>query len=173
MNSIRVSSYGGDVRDTTPKDKPRIAQLRVILQVENHDAAVHFFRDELGLEEQVAFEGAGEARVAILNAGRATLELSNPAQMAMIDQVETGAAGSPPFRLAFEVEDTQGVTKRLTAAGAPLLGEPTVTPWRSLNARLDTPVGVQITLFEELVPLAEREASQEFGTDRSRRTDDS
>jgi hypothetical protein len=91
--------------------------------------------------------------------------------MAMIDQVETGAAGSPPFRLAFEVEDTKGVTKRLTAAGAPLLGEPTVTPWRSLNARLDSPAGVQITLFEELVPLAEREALQEFGTDRARRTD--
>ncbi len=147
--------------------------MRVILEVENHDAAVHFFRDELGLEEQVAFEGVGEARVAILNAGRATLELSNPPQMAMIDQVETRAAGSPPFRLAFEVEDTKGVTKRLTAAGAPLLGEPTVTPWRSLNARLDSPAGVQITLFEELVPLAEREALQEFGTDRARRTYDS
>ena len=147
--------------------------MRVILEVDNHDAAVRFFRDALGLEEQVAFEGAGEARVAILNAGRATLELSNPAQMAMIDQVETGAVGSPPFRLAFEVEDTRGMTKRLTTAGAPLLGEPTVTPWRSLNARLDSPAGVQITLFEELVPLAEREASAEFGTDRARRTEPS
>jgi catechol 2,3-dioxygenase-like lactoylglutathione lyase family enzyme len=156
--------------DTT-NDKPKIAQLRVILEVADHDAAVRFFRDELGLEEQVAFEGVGDARVAILNAGRATLELSNPAQMAMIDQVETGAVGSSPFRLAFEVEDTRGVTKRLRAAGAPLLGEPTVTPWRSLNARLESPAGVQVTLFEELMPLAEREALQDFGTDRIRRTD--
>ena len=156
--------------DTSPNDKPEVAQLRVILEVEDHDAAVRFFRDELGLQEQVAFEGVGDARVAILNAGRATLELSNPAQMAMIDEVEVGVAGSPPFRLAFEVEDTRGVTKRLTTAGAPLLGAPTVTPWRSLNARLDSPAGVQITLFEELVPLTEREASQEFGTDSARRT---
>ena len=157
--------------DTMPDDRPTVAQLRVILEVQDHDAAVRFFRDELGLQEQVAFEGVGDARVAILNAGRATLELSNPAQMAMIDEVEVGVAGSPPFRLAFEVEDTQGVTRRLTAAGAPLLGEPTVTPWRSLNARLDSPAGVQITVFEELLDLAEREASEDFGTDHTRRAD--
>jgi len=31
---------------------------------------------------------------------------------------------------------------------------PTVTPWRSLNSRLEAPAGLQITLFEELGPLA-------------------
>jgi catechol 2,3-dioxygenase-like lactoylglutathione lyase family enzyme len=146
-----------------------VAQLRVIAEVEDHEAAVTFFRDVLGLEEQVAFEGEGDARVAILNAGRATLELSNPAQKRLIDEVETGQAGSPPFRLAFEVSDTRSTTARLVAAGAPLLGAPTVTPWRSLNARLDSPAGLQVTLFEELTPLAERESSAEFATDESRR----
>lgn len=157
--------------EETQKDKPAVAQLRVIVEVDDHDAALRFFRDVLGLDEQVAFEGEGDARVAILNAGRATLELSNPAQKAMIDQVETGVAGSPPFRLAFEVEDTRAATDRLTAAGASLLGGPTVTPWRSLNARLDSPAGIQITLFEELTPLAERETSPEFDTARSRHSE--
>jgi hypothetical protein len=27
---------------------------------------------------------------------------------------------------------------------------PTKTPWRSLNARLDVPAGLQVTLFQEL-----------------------
>ena len=47
-----------------------------------------FYRDVLGLTEQASFEGDGDARVTILEAGRATLELSNPAQIRVIDDVE-------------------------------------------------------------------------------------
>ena len=42
------------------------------------------------------------------------------------------------------------MTADLVAAGATLVAEPTETPWRSLNSRLDAPAGLQITLFEEL-----------------------
>jgi hypothetical protein len=38
----------------------------------------------------------------------------------------------------------------LTAAGAELIAPPTVTPWRSLNARLQGPADVQLTIFTEL-----------------------
>ena len=41
----------------------------------------------------------------ILDAGRATLELSNPAQVAMIDEVEVGRRVAPRLRVAFEVDD--------------------------------------------------------------------
>jgi hypothetical protein len=41
------------------------------------------------------------------------------------------------------------VTDDLVDAGADLVAEPTVTPWNSLNARLDAPAGLHITLFEE------------------------
>ena len=41
----------------------------------------------------------------ILDAGRATLELSNPAQVAMIDEVEVGRRVAPRLRIAFEVDD--------------------------------------------------------------------
>ena len=56
------------------------------------------------------------------------------------------------MRVAFEVADSARVTDELVAAGAALVAEPTETPWRSLNARLDAPAGLHITLFQELDP---------------------
>jgi lactoylglutathione lyase len=38
----------------------------------------------------------------------------------------------------------------LTSAGAELIAPPTVTPWNSLNARLQGPADVQLTIFTEL-----------------------
>src|SRR5690606_18496666 len=96
------------------------------------------------------YEGEGDARVAILGAGRATLEIANRAQVEMIDRVETDGATSPRMRIAFEVEDGDGVTRRLVEGGAELVASPRETPWRSLNSRLEAPGDVQITVFEEL-----------------------
>ena len=127
-----------------------VRQLRVVVAAEDFEAALAFYRDALGLPELAAFEGDGDARVAILDAGRATLELANPAQVAMIDSVEVGRAVSPHIRIAFEVTDVDNTTRRLAAAGAQVIATPTRTPWRSLNARLAGPAGVQLTLFEEL-----------------------
>jgi predicted enzyme related to lactoylglutathione lyase len=129
-----------------------VRQLRLVVEVEDFDEAVAFFRDAAGMGEQAAFEGEGDARVVILEAGRATLELANPAQSAMIDQVEVGRPASPRLRLALEVDDTRATTARLAAAGAEVLGQPVETPWRSLNARLATPGDLQVTLFEEREP---------------------
>jgi len=42
------------------------------------------------------------------------------------------------------------VTGRLASAGASVIAEPTETPWRSLNARLNAPAGIQLTVFQEL-----------------------
>ena len=145
-----------------------VLQLRVLVETDDYDAAIRFYRDELGLPEQAAFAGAGEARVAILDAGRATLELANPAQRRLIDEAEVGPPSGPRIRVALEVADTIEVTERLVAAGAALLSSPRETPWRSLNARLDAPAGLQLTLFEELEPLAERAGRPGFGTDASR-----
>ena len=143
---------------------PAVRQLRLVVEAEDHEAAVAFYRDTLGLTEQAAFSGAGDAQVAILEAGRATLELANPAQRTLIDDVEVGhPTGSGP-RVAFEVDDTRTVTARLVAAGATVIGPPVETPWRSLNARLDGPAGLQLTIFEELEALDERVRRPGFGT---------
>lgn len=125
-------------------------QMRLVVQAEDFDEALRFYRDVLGLREEEAFEGEGGARVAILDAGRATLEIANPAQKRMIDEVEVGRQVAPHMRVAFEVPDSTTATRALVEAGAELIAEPVETPWRSLNARLAAPAGLQITLFQEL-----------------------
>jgi predicted enzyme related to lactoylglutathione lyase len=146
----------------------RALQLRLIVEAEDYDEAVRFYRDVLGLTEQAAFESEGDARVAILEAGRATLELANPAQKRMIDDIEVGRQVAPRIRVAFEVADTAASTEELVAAGATLVAAPTETPWRSLNARLDAPAGLHITLFQELESLEERARRPGFGVDADR-----
>ena len=133
--------------------------MRLVVEADDYDDAVRFYRDALGLPEEAAFEGDGGARVAILQAGRATLEIANPAQKRMIDEVEVGRQVAPRMRVAFEVADSARVTDELVAAGAALVAEPTETPWRSLNARLDAPAGLHITLFQELDRARGRSAS--------------
>jgi len=119
------------------------------VEAADFDAAVSFYRDSLGLPVELDLEGDGGEHVVILDAGRATLELSNPAQVAMIDEVEVGRRVAPRIRVAFEVDDAVAATDGLVAAGAELVAPPTRTPWDSLNARLEAPADLQITLFEE------------------------
>ncbi|MCC2316566.1 VOC family protein [Cellulomonas chengniuliangii] len=127
-----------------------VRQLRLVVEAEDYEQAVAFYRDVLGMPQEAAFAGDGEARVTILDAGRATLEIANPAQKRMIDDVEVGRQVAPRLRVAFEVEDTAATTGALVDAGAMQLAPPTETPWRSLNSRLEAPAGLQITIFEEL-----------------------
>ena len=131
-------------------ETPTVGQLRLVVRADDYDGAVRFYRDTLGMAEEESY-ATGDARVMILDAGRATLELSNPAQVDYIDEAEVGRTGvSPPWRVAVEVDDATAVTERLEAAGASVIAEPTETPWRSLNARLNAPAGIQLTVFEEL-----------------------
>jgi len=126
-----------------------------VVEAEDYAAAVRFYRDVLGLPVEGAFEGPDGAHVTILDAGRATLELADPAQKRFIDEVEVGRPVAPKLRVAFEVGDTLAVTDRLTEAGAALVAPPVETPWRSLNARLDAPAGLHITIFQELDPASD------------------
>jgi predicted enzyme related to lactoylglutathione lyase len=130
----------------------RVIQLRVVVEAEDYDEAVRFYHDALGLPAEAAFEGDGDARVTILDAGRATLEIANPAQKRMIDAVEVGRDVAPKIRIAFEVADGPATTDDLVAAGAELIAAPRETPWRSMNSRLSAPAGLQITIFQDLEP---------------------
>jgi uncharacterized glyoxalase superfamily protein PhnB len=128
----------------------RVLQMRLVVEAPDYEEAVAFYRDVLGAREELVIHGDEGEKVTILDAGRATLELSNPAQVAMIDEVEVGRRVSPRLRVAFEVEDAHGTTDELVEAGAQLIAAPTMTPWQSLNARLSAPADLQITIFEEL-----------------------
>jgi tRNA(Arg) A34 adenosine deaminase TadA/predicted enzyme related to lactoylglutathione lyase len=145
-----VPSPGSDAPFELFLAGPRIVkQLRLVVEAEDFDEAVAFYRDVLGLPVEFA-ERDGEAQVVAVRAGRATLELVNPAQRRLIDQLEVGRDVSRKFRVAFEVDDSAAATERLVAAGAELVAPPTRTPWGSLNARLEGPGGLQLTLFQEL-----------------------
>jgi predicted enzyme related to lactoylglutathione lyase len=128
-------------------DRAPVLELRLVVTVDDYDSAVAFYRDALGLEE-LAVWSSPDGRVMLLGAGQATLELTDPGHAAFIDEVEVGRRVAGHVRVAFGVPDAGAATRRLADAGATVIAEPTRTPWNSLNARLDAPAGLQLTLFE-------------------------
>ncbi|NUR73353.1 MAG: VOC family protein [Hamadaea sp.] len=127
----------------------KVKQLRLVVTADDYDEALRFYRDVLGLEQEAAFVSDG-GHVTILDAGRATLEITDRRHAEYIDEVEVGRRVAGHIRVAFEVADSSTVTAELREAGAEVIAEPTVTPWNSLNARLDGPAGLQLTIFQEL-----------------------
>jgi lactoylglutathione lyase len=126
-----------------------VRELRLAYTVEDYAEAVRFYRDVLGLpviQEWDQPTGSG----AILDAGRATLELLSVDQSDLVDRVEVGAVVSGPVRLALEVEDSEETANSLASAGAQKIGGPVITPWSHKNVRLRAPDGMQLTLFTVL-----------------------
>src|SRR5918997_5914110 len=96
-----------------------VRELRLAVTVEDYDRALRFYRDALGLPVTQEWDDPGGRSGAILDAGRATLELLSVAQTELVDEVEVGRPGvSPPIRLALEVEDSAGAAAALVTAGA-------------------------------------------------------
>lgn len=126
-------------------------ELRLVLTVDDFDGALRLYRDALGLREIGAFDDGG-GRVVILDAGRATVELSDVPHAEHIDRLEVGRRAAGPVRVAFGVADAVSATAALVDAGATLVAPPVETPWRSLNARLAASDGLQLTLFQALEP---------------------
>jgi lactoylglutathione lyase len=123
-----------------------VKELRLALTVDNFDGALAFYRDTLGLELRDMWVAEG-ARGALLEAGRATLELFDEGQATMVDEIEVGRRVAGRVRIAFEVDDSRVTADRLVGAGAELLGGPVETPWHDVNVRLVAPDGIQLTLF--------------------------
>ena len=132
-------------------DAGPVRELRLVVTASDYDEAVRFYRDVLGLSERESYSSPN-GRVMILEAGRATLEIADPAQAEFIDRVEVGRRVAGHIRIAFEVADSGATMAALEAAGATVLAPPTLTPWRSMNSRLEGPAGLQLTLFTELPP---------------------
>ena len=127
-----------------------IRQLRLVVTAEDYTEAVEFYRDVLGMGQLAVWASPDGGQVTLLDAGRATLEITDPRNAAFIDEVEVGRRVAGHIRVALEVDDSHTVTTAAVEGGAELVAEPTETPWRSLNARLEGPGGLQLTLFEEL-----------------------
>jgi lactoylglutathione lyase len=127
-----------------------IRQLRLVVTAEDYEDAVAFYRDVLGMSELAVWSSPDGGAVTLLDAGRATLEITDPKNAAFIDEVEVGRRVAGHVRVAFEVLDAAAATSAAAEGGAELVAEPVETPWRSLNSRLEGPGGLQLTLFQEL-----------------------
>jgi len=124
-----------------------VLELRVALTSGDFDRLLELYTVGLGIEP-AAFWNNNGGRAAMLDLGRATLEIFDEAQAEAIDRLEAGRRISGPVRLAFQVPDLPAATERLLAHGARLVHEPVRTPWGDHNVRLEDPEGMQITLFQ-------------------------
>lgn len=125
-----------------------VRELRLVVTAPDYDEALRFYRDVLGLPLIAEFESPG-GHVVLLDGGRATLELMDDVNAAYVDDVEVGRRVAGHIRVAFQVDDVAASTAAAEAGGARVIAPPTRTPWESLNARLEAPDGLQLTLFEE------------------------
>lgn len=126
---------------------PPILELRVALTTQDYDRLVNFYLIGLGLEPAELWTTA-TSRAVLLELGRGTLELFDEGHAASVDALEVGERVSGPVRLALRVPDVQAAVARLVAHGATLVHAPVLTPWGDLNARVQDPDGMQVTLFE-------------------------
>src|SRR5690606_29163921 len=104
-----------------------VIEFRVALTTEDFDGVVAFYRDGLGLDPGELWTDHGKGQ--IFSAGRATLEIFDPAHADAVDQLEVGKRVSGQIRFAFEVPDVYEALKRALDYGATLVHEPVLTPW--------------------------------------------
>lgn len=128
---------------------PRVHELRLVVTTDDYDAAVHFYRNVLGMPVSAEYLSEDQGRVVILEAGVATLEIGDRPHAEYVDQVEVGRPVAGHLRVALRVDDATAATDAATDAGAELVAPATRTPWRSLNARLEAPAGLQVTLYQD------------------------
>lgn len=131
---------------TSAPDYP-VIELRIALMTGDYERLLKFYTDGLGLEPTQFWQN-GQGHAAILNMGRATLEIFDEAQAQTIDQIEAGRRLSGQIRFALQVPDLQTAIERLLAHGATLVHPPVMTPWGDYNVRLQDPDGLQVTLFQ-------------------------
>jgi catechol 2,3-dioxygenase-like lactoylglutathione lyase family enzyme len=126
-----------------------VLELRVALTTKDYDRLVEFYCTGLGIEPAQLWTGEGD-RAAILDMGRATLELFDEPHADAVDQIEVGRRVSGPIRFALQVPDVQAALERLVAHGATIVHPPITTPWGHRNVRVQDPDGLQVTLYQVL-----------------------
>ncbi len=129
-----------------PPNAP-VLELRVAVTTGDYERLLKFYTIGLGIEPAQFWQN-GQGHAAILNLGHATLEIFDEAQAQAIDEIEVGQRVSGQFRFALQVPDLQAALDRLLAHGVTLVHPPVLTSWGDLNARVQDPDGLQITLFQ-------------------------
>lgn len=126
-----------------------VLELRVALTATDYVKIVAFYTDGLGLDPAELWT-TEDTRAMLLEMGRGTLEIFDEGHAASVDQIEAGQRLSGQIRFALQVPDLDAALARVVAKGATIIHEPVVTPWRHYNVRVQSPDGMQITLFQVL-----------------------
>ena len=125
-----------------------VQEFRITLTVEDFDAAVAALPRRRSACRELADWSSDEGRVLLLDAGRATLELFDEAQAAMVDDLEVGARVSGTVRFALRVPDAGRGGRRARSGPVRRRSRTAIeTPWGDRNARVAAPDGMQLTLF--------------------------
>ncbi len=122
-------------------------EVRVVLVVDDYEAAAHLYRDVFGLEVLMDLEADG-GRGLILKLPVATLELADPEHGRIVDEMEVGRGLDEPVRIAVEVDDLAEAADAVTASGGEPMAGPVDTPWGDRNQRFRARDGLQLTLFQ-------------------------
>jgi predicted enzyme related to lactoylglutathione lyase len=123
-----------------------VLELRVALTAQDYQRIFNFYHEGLRLDPAELWTDSGNA--ALFEMGRATLEIFDEEHASTVDQIETEKRTSGQIRFALRVPDVDAAVERLLAKGATLVHKAVVTPWGDYNARLQSPDGLQVTLFQ-------------------------
>lgn len=132
---------------SAPNPSHPVMELRVALTVSDYERLARFYCDGLGIEPAELWTNE-QGQGAVLDMGKATLEIIDEPQARTIDRIEAGRRISQRIRLALQVPDLEPAMERLLAHGAILVHPPVDTPWGQRNVRLEDPDGLQVTLFQ-------------------------
>ncbi|HUY71531.1 MAG TPA: VOC family protein [Gaiellaceae bacterium] len=111
----------------------------LVVTAADYDEAIRFYRDVLGLPEWAAFSSP-EGLVTILDGGRATLELADPAHAEFVDAVEVGSRVAGHVRVAFEVDDVHTAMASVSEAPVQILAEPDAVRPGTRSTRVSKPL---------------------------------
>jgi uncharacterized glyoxalase superfamily protein PhnB len=126
---------------------PLARELRFAFVFDDHDSALHLYRDVFGLEVIEEFEQHG-GRGTILRVPAATLELFDVRYGDMVDDVEVGRPLGERVRIAVRVDDLGDAARRVSEVGAEPMAPIVETPWGDRNQRFRAKEGMQLTLFQ-------------------------
>lgn len=122
-------------------------RFRFAFVFEDHEAALHLYRDVFGLEVLEEFEQQG-GKGAVLRVPAATLELFDAPYGDLVDDIEVGRRLGERVRIAVRVDDLEDAARAVAETGAEPMAPAVQTPWGDRNRRFRARGGLQLTLFQ-------------------------
>ncbi len=130
---------------------PQARELRFAFVFDDHESALHLYRDVFGLEVLEEFEQGG-GRGTLLRVPAATLELFDARYGDLIDDIEVGRRLGERVRIAVRVDDLDDAARAVAETGAEPMAPTVKTPWGDRNRRFRARDGMQLTLFQPPEP---------------------